>query len=124
MNSRYRTAQEVLADAATAVDLLGREEPLLLTSVGIFGNQPLAIVVTWDDANAVALLLDAGAPIDAQHEDGDTALHHAIRMGHFGIVRLLIDRGANQTIRNSEGKFARDYCWEGEWKGQGFKHDA
>jgi ankyrin repeat protein len=124
MTSRYRTAQEVLADAATAVDFLGREEPLQLTSVGIFGNQPLKIVVTWDDANAVALLLDAGAPIDAQHEDGDTALHHAIRMGHFGVARVLIGRGANQCIRNNEGKLARDYCHDGEWKGLGLKHDA
>jgi hypothetical protein len=124
MNSRYRTAQEVLDDAATAVDFFGREEPLLLTSVGIFGNQPLAIVVTWDDANAVSILLDAGVPIDAQHEDGDTALHHAIRMGHFGIARLLVERGADQTIRNNEGKLARDYCWEGEWKGLGLSYDA
>jgi ankyrin repeat protein len=124
MNSRYRTVQEVLEDAATAVDFLGREEPLSLTSVGTFGNQPLAIVVTWDDPNAVGLLLDAGAPIDAQHEDGDTALHHAIRMGHFGIARLLIERGADQTIRNLEGRLARDYCWEGEWDGLGLAHDA
>ena len=121
MSSRYRNVQEVLDDAASAVDFLGREEPLLLTSVGIFGNQPLSIVVTWGDANAVSLLLDAGAPIDAQHEGGDTALHHAIRMGHFEVARLLINRSADQTIRNSEGKLARDYCWEGEWQGLGLK---
>jgi len=124
MSSRYRNVQEVLDDAASAVDFLGREEPLLLTSVGIFGNQPLKIVVTWGDADAVALLLDAGAPIDVQHEDGDTALHHALQMGHFEVARLLINRGADQTIRNNEGKLARDCCWEGEWQGLGLKHDA
>ena len=124
MSSRYRNAQEVLADAASAVDFYGRDEPLQLDSVCVFGSQPLKIVVTWDDVDAVTLLLDAGAPIDAQHEDGDTALHHAIRMGHFGVARLLINRGANQSIRNNEGKLARDYCADGEWKGLGLKHDA
>jgi hypothetical protein len=124
MSSRYRNVQEVLDDAASAVDFLGCEQPLLLTSVGIFGNQPLNIAVTWGDADAVALLLDAGAPIDAQHEDGDTALHHALQMGHFELARLLISRGADQTIRNNEGKLARDCCWEGEWQGLGLKHDA
>ena len=51
--------------------------------------------------------------------DGDTALIHAIRMGEFTVARLLIARGANRDIRNDEGKLARDYCWEGEWKGLG-----
>ena len=62
----------------------------------IFGSQPLEIAVTWGEVQAVELLLDAGAAINAKHEGGNTALHHAIRMGNFGIARL-----ADQTRRGS-----------------------
>jgi ankyrin repeat protein len=124
MQSRFHTVADVLAAAATAADFCNFDGQVELSSVGIFGNQPLAIVVTWDDARAVELLLDAGAPINAKHEDGDTALHHAIRMGHFGIARLLIARGADQAIRNDEGKLARDYCWNEEWQGLGLSDGA
>ena len=113
-----------MEDAASAVDFMGYEGPIECTSVGMFGSQPLKIVVTWGDVEAVRLLLDAGAPIDAPHEDGDTALHHAIRMGHFGVARLLIARGANQTFQNGEGKLARDYCHNSEWAELGLHDDA
>lgn len=122
MSSRFRTAEEVLETVGDVVEF-GSIQPVRIDSVGIFGSQPLKIVVTWDDASAVQLLLDAGASIDAQHEEGDTALHHAIQMGHFAIARLLIGRGANQRIRNNEGKLPRDYCWNGEWAGLGLAQD-
>lgn len=122
MSSRFRTAAEVLETVGTVVEF-SDTSPVKIDSVGIFGSQPLKTVVTWDDPTAVELLLAAGAHIDAQHEDGDTALHHAIRMGHFAIVRLLVARGANQQIRNDEGKLPRDYCWSEEWAALGLSNE-
>ncbi len=119
MALRYTTATQVLESVADTVGFGDHPRPLDVTSVGIFGSQPLNVAVTWGDPVAVGLLLDAGAPIDAKHEDGDTALIHAIRMGEFGVARLLISRGANKNIRNDEGKIARDYCWNGEWRDLG-----
>jgi ankyrin repeat protein len=119
MASRYTTAAQVLEDVAGAVGFGSDSGPISVSSVDIFGSQPLKVATTWGDPVAVGLLLDAGAAIDAKHEDGDTALIHAIRMGEFAVARLLIARGANKNIRNDEGKLARDYCWEGEWKGLG-----
>jgi hypothetical protein len=115
----YTTADQVL-DAVWGVVEFGsfRQRPSL-DSVGAFGSQPLKVAVTWGDIHAVELLLDAGAAINAKHEAGDTALHHAVRMGHFDIVRLLINRGADQSIRNGTGQLPRDLCWSGEWEGLG-----
>ena len=90
-----------------------------MDSIGIFGSQPLEIAVTWDEVPAVELLIDAGTAINARHEGGDTTLHHAIRIGNSGVARLLIRRGADQSIRNDKSEFPRDLCCSGEWEGLG-----
>jgi ankyrin repeat protein len=61
------------------------------------------------------VLIQAGADINALGEDGDTPLHQAVRLSEFRIARMLIAHGANQDIRNTEGKKPCDCCWEGEW---------
>jgi hypothetical protein len=109
----------VLDSIWTVVEFGSFQERPKVDSIGIFGSQPLKIAVTWDDVIAVELLLDAGAAINAKNEGGNTALHHAISMGNFGVARLLIRRGADQSIRNEEGKLPRDLCWSGEWEGLG-----
>jgi hypothetical protein len=115
----YSNADEVLDAVWDVIEFGSFTQRPKVDSVGAFGSQPLKVVVTWGDVRAVELLLDAGAPVNAKHEGGDTALHHAIRMANFGLARLLIGRGANQTIRNDEGKLPRDLCWTGEWEGLG-----
>jgi hypothetical protein len=115
----YSNADEVLDSIWAVVEFGSFSERPKVDSIGIFGSQPLKVAVTWDDVLAVELLLDAGAAINAKHEGGDTALHHAIRMGNFGVARLLIRRGADQSIRNDQGELPRELCWSGEWEGLG-----
>jgi ankyrin repeat protein len=110
MNPRYQTADEELEAVWSTVEFSGADVRPTVASVGIFGSQPLKTTVTWNDLAPVELLLDADADIDARHEDGGTALHHAIKMGHFSMARLLLARGADQSIRNNAGKLARDCC--------------
>jgi ankyrin repeat protein len=50
----------------------------------------------------VNLLLDRGADVDAQRRDGMTALHTAAYRGHLRVIRRLLERGANPTIRARE----------------------
>jgi hypothetical protein len=116
----YATAEDVLDAVWSVVEFASYPERPKVDSVGAFGSQPLKIAVTWDDVRAVELLLDAGAAVNATHEGGDTALHHAVRMGNFRIARLLTGRGANQSIRNNDGQLPRDLCWSGAWEGLGF----
>jgi ankyrin repeat protein len=37
-------------------------------------------------------------------------------MRHFEVAQLLLAKGADDTIRNNEGRLPRDYCSSAEWK--------
>ncbi len=47
---------------------------------------------------AVDMLLDAGAEIDARNDEGRTALHDALECGRDAIERRLLERGAHQDV--------------------------
>jgi ankyrin repeat protein len=61
-----------------------------------------------DALDVVALLLDAGAPIDAAVNRGRTALMIAAERGHAAVVEALLARGADRAIRDRAGKRALD----------------
>lgn len=55
-------------------------------------------------------LLEYGADIDGQGAGtGKTALHQAVIGGHFNVAKLLMDRYADNRIRDTLGKIAADY---------------
>ena len=46
-----------------------------------------------------------------QDEDGNTALHYAVDLGHRDIVNLLVlQEKINLTLRNNVGATPRDMC--------------
>ena len=47
---------------------------------------------------AARLLLEKGAAVDAQMEDGRTALMLACTNGHVEAARLLLEKGADRTL--------------------------
>ena len=49
-------------------------------------------------------LLDAGADVDTQNDDGFTALKWAVVRGHTGTVQALLDAGADVDIRDKRGQ--------------------
>ena len=51
-------------------------------------------------ADIVALLLDAGAPVDARGFFGGTGLHWAAINGHRAAIELLLARGADRTLKD------------------------
>jgi uncharacterized protein len=55
-------------------------------------------------AEAVALLLDAGARIDAVDSAGNTPLHAAAQVGSRRVVELLLARGARRDVKNRAGQ--------------------
>ena len=61
------------------------------------------------------MLIEAGASLNVRMEDGNTPLHHAVEIGDFDIARLLVESEAPQNVRNDEGEYPRDLCWDGEW---------
>jgi ankyrin repeat protein len=54
----------------------------------------------------VNLLLDHGADVNGRHGDGMTALHSAAYRGLTDVIRLLLERGADQTIQATAGPHA------------------
>jgi uncharacterized protein len=58
--------------------------------------------------DVIALLLDAGAAIDAVDNRGRTALMIAAELGRAAIVEFLLGRGADRTIADKHGQRAAD----------------
>ena len=72
-------------------------------------TRPLSIAARQDNAEAVRALLEAGANVNAQDDEGDTALHDAARHARSdATMRALLDGGADALLRNASGKLA----WE------------
>jgi ankyrin repeat protein len=67
---------------------------------GALGATLLHIVARKGDRNAVLLLVNAGARLDAAGDLKNTPLHEAAMAGKTEIVKLLIGLGANPTLRN------------------------
>jgi uncharacterized protein len=75
---------------------------------GLRGEGPRIRVPTEAGAvEAVKVLLDRGANINATNTQGNTALHAAIGRGE-GVVRLLAERGADLRAQNKQGFTALD----------------
>ena len=75
-----------------------------------FGNTPLHTASCWNQIKVVPLLIAVGAEINQQNFFGSTPLHYA--PPHRKITQLLIDAGADQTIRNYNGEIAmKDYYY-------------
>ena len=75
----------------------------------------VAAGVGWNDTSrgfnfkdqgpdAVKMLLDAGADINAANRSGYTALHGAAYRGANEIVQILVDKGAKMDVKSKEGR--------------------
>ena len=65
---------------------------------------------TQDAKAMVALLLEENAYIDAASPNGTTPLMMAVRYGPGDVARLLVDEGADPTLKNELGLTALDFA--------------
>ncbi|MDH3279932.1 MAG: ankyrin repeat domain-containing protein, partial [Gammaproteobacteria bacterium] len=109
----------VLADSAMSGDF---DTAKLLLEAGLeadadvdaYGYTALMFAAMNGHLKVVELLLDRGADINGQSDDGRTALMVAAWNGHEKVVLNLIDRGADVNVRNEEGWTALTHA---AWKG-------
>lgn len=66
------------------------------------GMTPLHLAVSTSES-MVRVLLENGVPVDICAQGGFTALHQAARSGEEGVVRLLVDWGADIEARTITG---------------------
>lgn len=73
---------------------------------------PLILAVSYGGPDAVKLLLDAKANVNAQDVRGMTPLMLALALDHpdLRVVRMLVEHGADPNIKSKAGESARDWA--------------
>ena len=64
------------------------------------GSSPLISAALFDKAEIAKILIDAGADINFQNNEGSTALHTAAFFCRPEIVKMLLEKNADKTIKN------------------------
>jgi len=70
------------------------------------GGSTLLQAATYGNVPIMAYLIEQKLEINAQSNGGNTALHAAACMGFYDAAKLLLEKGADRTIKNKEGKTA------------------
>jgi len=70
------------------------------------GSSPLISAAVFGKTDMAKMLIDAGADINFQNNDGSTALHTAAFFCHPDIVKLLLAKGADKSVVNKFGATA------------------
>jgi ankyrin repeat protein len=65
------------------------------------GNTPLHYAAEWEYAEAITSLLQKGSIIGAKNANGETALFNAVKANNPEIIQLIIDGGAEISVRDN-----------------------
>lgn len=113
-SARQRCAATDSAKAPRLFAALGKDRHAALKKVLAAGDNPnpchggrtpLMIAAAAGDADALHLLHQAGAIIDAPRDaqQGGTALHAALSAGQWRAAAILLERGADTRLRDEDG---------------------
>jgi uncharacterized protein len=80
------------------------------------GWTPLHYAASIGNNDIVSLLLEKSAYIDAESPNKTTPIMMAARAGHIMTVKLLLDEGADATLKNDAGMTAIDFAQKHEFK--------
>lgn len=72
------------------------------------GSTPLITASVFGKSEVVKLLIEAGADLNIQNNEGSTALHSAAFFCHAEIVKMLIVNGADKSVKNKYNSTARE----------------
>jgi ankyrin repeat protein len=86
------------------IRLLARD-PQLVNAYAEDGFQPLGLACFFGHLDSAEYLVKAGAPINAPSRNGLKAapIQSAAAGGHFKIVKMLLEHGADPNVREQEG---------------------
>ena len=98
---------DALIEAGVDVNAVGSGQN---TQRGTYSGVPPLIAAIKHGEKAVKHLLNKGAKVDSRmlapgkEDDGQTALHFALKWGETSVARLLIEKGADVNSKDSSGK--------------------
>lgn len=72
------------------------------------GSSPLISATLFGKTAMAKMLIDAGADLNLQNNDGSTALITAAFFCRPEIVKMLLEKGADKTIKNKYGQTAAE----------------
>eukprot|EP00933_Yihiella_yeosuensis_P040954 TRINITY_DN35376_c0_g1_i2.p1 TRINITY_DN35376_c0_g1~~TRINITY_DN35376_c0_g1_i2.p1 ORF type:complete len:413 (-),score=77.73 TRINITY_DN35376_c0_g1_i2:296-1534(-) len=98
-----RKMREVIATSLPEYDNLE-----LVRNPDRMGRPPLCIALANGHSHLLPVLLEWKAQIDSQDPNGNTALMMAAAQGRLPEVQALVEKGADVSVRNSEGQRAID----------------
>ncbi|MBC6973252.1 ankyrin repeat domain-containing protein [Bacillus sp. Xin] len=75
-------------------------------------NTPLQAAIANKKIELATFLIEQGADVNAIQSGGWTGLHEAALLGDEKIVALLIENGADKSIKKDDGKTAYDIALE------------
>ncbi|MDR2468478.1 MAG: ankyrin repeat domain-containing protein [Spirochaetaceae bacterium] len=95
--------EKALQSNSTALDQMITDETVQRSDNG--GNTLLlAAVRLRASADIVRRILDKNAAVNARNQEGDTALHLAVRQNDAATGELLLSRGADVFLQNAKGE--------------------
>lgn len=98
-----RDTQELLRSLSDVMFPSAPDTPVRLDSVGYDGDTPLHVVACRNDLEAVQLLIEAGADVNAKGEMDETPLHIAVEHGNVQMVQAMLRAGARTDTRSEFG---------------------
>uniref|UniRef100_A0A9J7XWP6 Nuclear factor of kappa light polypeptide gene enhancer in B-cells inhibitor, epsilon n=1 Tax=Cyprinus carpio carpio TaxID=630221 RepID=A0A9J7XWP6_CYPCA len=108
LNIQVSCSKLILLCEVKTFGLVTKHPPDFLVQEGTSGKTALHMAVELHDAQAVNMLLNKGANVDAAMFNGCTALHLAVGRQDATIANLLCQAGADKMIRNMEDETALD----------------
>jgi len=95
---------------AGALESLLDAHPELVNAVDERGSTPLHLAADAGSTEALILLIERGAGLEARDADGDTPLHWAAYAGRADVVAVLIESGAEIDAADTQRKTPLHYA--------------
>ena len=117
-NKDNETPLDLLLDSWTTLDLYQKDMSKLLGTLiknGADENpkispKPLMYACYFGNIETCNIILDKGADVTIQDEEGKTPLHIACINGHTEVAVALIDKGSDVNAGDKEGNTPLHYC--------------
>ena len=112
MSVDFQLSQAACSGDENRLEQLLEKDPAVVSSAMERGVGKMNVVhnaAARGHGKLLRRLLETGGRHDIELENGDRALHLAVRAGHASTTKVLLDRGADYTAKNKAGV---DAVWE------------